>query len=61
MDWSLINLEEMDWVGLQNYRDLLGDQDFRQVLGNTAVFTVATVGIGLTLSFLLALWLNKKA
>ncbi|ELK43580.1 ABC transporter permease [Brevibacillus agri] len=61
LDWSLINLEEMDWVGLQNYRDLLGDQDFRQVLGNTAVFTVATVGIGLTLSFLLALWLNKKA
>ncbi len=60
-DWSLINLEQMEWVGLQNYQDLMKDGDFHQVLGNTAVFTIATVGIGLTLSFLLALWLNKKA
>ncbi|WP_312109342.1 carbohydrate ABC transporter permease [Brevibacillus reuszeri] len=60
-DWSLINLEEMEWVGLQNYSDLIVDTDFRQVLGNTAIFTVATVGLGLTISFLLALWLNRKA
>lgn len=60
-DWSLINLEEMEWVGFQNYSDLIVDTDFRQVLGNTAIFTVATVGLGLTISFLLALWLNRKA
>lgn len=60
-DWSLINLDEMEWVGLQNYSDLIADKDFRQVLGNTAVFTAATVGLGLAISFLLALWLNRKA
>lgn len=60
-DWSLVNLEEIDFVGLQNYRDLLTDRDFQEVLGNTAVFTIATVGIGLMISFLLALWLNRKA
>ncbi|MED4583732.1 sugar ABC transporter permease [Brevibacillus choshinensis] len=60
-DWSLINLEEMEWVGLQNYSDLMVDKDFQEVLANTAVFTVATVGLGLTISFLLALWLNRKA
>ncbi len=60
-DWSLINLEAMEWVGLQNYTELVADQEFQQVLTNTLVFTFATVGISLAISFLLALWLNKKA
>ncbi|GAA4720176.1 carbohydrate ABC transporter permease [Brevibacillus fulvus] len=59
-DWSLLNLEEMEWVGWQNYADLLSDADFHQVLLNTMLFTVATVVLGIGLSFLLALWLNQK-
>lgn len=60
-DWSLLNLEEMEWVGLDNFTTLIGDEDFRQVLANTLIYTVFTVGLGISLSFLLALWLNRKA
>jgi sn-glycerol 3-phosphate transport system permease protein len=60
-DWSLLNLEEMEWVGLNNFTALFSDEDFRQVLGNTLVYTVSTVVLGIGLSFMLALWLNHKA
>lgn len=60
-DWTLLNLESIDWVGLQNYIDLFAERDFVEVLWNTVVYTVATVVLGLVLSFLLALWLNRKA
>jgi len=60
-DWSLLNLEEMEWVGFANFTALFMEEDFQQVLGNTLVYTVATVGLGICLSFLLALWLNRKA
>lgn len=60
-DWTLLNLEEMEPVGLENYADLLRDSDFHQVLGNSFVYTVCTVGLGICLSFFLALWLNRKA
>ncbi|MGO0059965.1 carbohydrate ABC transporter permease [Brevibacillus fluminis] len=60
-DWTLLNLEEMDWVGLQNYADLFAERDFQEVLWNTTLYTIVTVVLGLGLSFLLALWLNRKA
>lgn len=60
-DWTLLNLEEMDWVGFENYSALLAESDFHQVLGNSLVYTVSTVVLGILLSFLLALWLNRKA
>ncbi|CAM3304487.1 MULTISPECIES: sugar ABC transporter permease [Brevibacillus] len=60
-DWTLLNLEEMDWVGFENYSALLAESDFHQVLWNSLVYTVSTVVLGILLSFLLALWLNKKA
>ncbi|MDF2679791.1 MAG: transporter permease [Brevibacillus sp.] len=60
-DWSLLNLEEMEFVGLDNFTALMMEEDFLQVLGNTLVYTVATVGLGICISFMLALWLNRKA
>ncbi|MFY0544079.1 carbohydrate ABC transporter permease [Brevibacillus sp. H7] len=60
-DWSLLNLEEMEWVGLDNFIALLADADFHQVLTNTMVYTVCTVTLGIGLAFFLALWLNRKA
>ncbi|MGD8190691.1 carbohydrate ABC transporter permease [Brevibacillus ginsengisoli] len=60
-DWSLVNLDQMEWVGLKNYTDLIADADFKEVFMNTMVFTVATVILGLLLSFFLALWLNRQA
>lgn len=60
-DWSLLNLSEMEWVGLENFRLLLTDSDFHQVLWNTLIYTFFTVSLGIGIAFLLALWLNKKA
>ncbi|MFD3271341.1 carbohydrate ABC transporter permease [Paenibacillus dendritiformis] len=60
-DWSLLNLSSRSWYGLANYRELLADPDFAHVVANTAIYTAATVGLGLLLALLLALWLNRPA
>lgn len=60
-DWSLLNLEEMDWVGIDNFTELLAEADFHQVLGNSLIYTVSTVFLGILLSFFLALWFNRSA
>ncbi len=60
-DWSLLNLEEIEWVGLDNFAALWEDADFRQVLANTLMYTLATVGLGIVIAFFLALWLNRRA
>jgi len=59
-DWSLLHLDAMEFVGLENFHSLLADQDFHQVVGNTVVFTVLTVLLGIGIAFFLALWLNRK-
>jgi len=47
------------WTGLDNLTRLLGDGVFWRALLNTAVFTVATVPIGIVLGLGLALLLNR--
>jgi ABC-type sugar transport system permease subunit len=47
------------WVGLANYRDLLGDEDFLKALWNTVLFVLIGMGIGPVLGFLSALLLNQ--
>ncbi|MGG6294435.1 carbohydrate ABC transporter permease [Leptolyngbya sp. AN02str] len=47
------------WVGLRNYYRLLLNPDFRQVLGNTAYFTLATVIPSIVLPLGLAVLLNR--
>ncbi len=49
----------VSWVGLQNYRRLVLDPDFWQVLGNTVYFTVATVIPALVIPLGLAVLLNR--
>lgn len=46
------------WVGLANYRDLLGDARFHKALVNTFFLTVVGVPLGLALALLVALALN---
>ncbi|MGH2614571.1 MAG: carbohydrate ABC transporter permease [Thermomicrobiales bacterium] len=49
------------FIGLDNYRQLFGEDDlFRKALFNTAVFTVISVPLGVTLALVLALLLNRK-
>src|SRR5437588_3983903 len=56
--WNLV--QPPNWVGLNNYRDLLGDPLFWQVLGNTAYYAVGVVPISTALALLIALGLNRK-
>ena len=53
------NLIANQWIGLANYQRLLADPDFRQVIGNTVYFTVATVIPSLVIPLGLAVLLNR--
>ena len=48
-----------DWVGLGNYRAILADPLFRQVVVRSLLFTFACVGLTIALSTLIALLLLK--
>lgn len=47
------------WVWFNNYIDTFTDAKFWEIMGNTLVFTVATVGGTLLLGLLLALLINQ--
>ncbi|GBD17800.1 sn-glycerol-3-phosphate transport system permease protein UgpA [bacterium HR27] len=57
--WDLISPVKV-FVGLENYRFLLGDRDFHEVLRNTVVYTAGTVGGTLVLGLLFALLLDQR-
>jgi N,N'-diacetylchitobiose transport system permease protein len=46
-----------EWIGIDNYRSVLGDSVFWDVLVRTVVFTVANVGLTMVLGTLIALLL----
>jgi len=48
-----------EWVGLDNYRSILGDSQFWEVLLRTIVFTVVNVGLTMVLWTLIALLLRE--
>ncbi|GAB7388631.1 sugar ABC transporter permease [Bacillaceae bacterium] len=58
--WNLLSPEK-EFVGFANYLELFQAQEFREVLRNTTIYTVLSVGISLGLSFFLALWLNRRS
>lgn len=47
------------WVGLRNYYELFGDPKFIQVIRNTIVYTIGSVGIKFLLGLGMALVLNQ--
>lgn len=49
-----------EWVGLENFKFLLEDRNFREAVSNTVVFTVANTVLMLPLSLVLALLLNTR-
>lgn len=53
-------LKPATWLGLENYRYLLGDEIFRKALWNTAKLTAVSVPITILLVVGLALALNSK-
>lgn len=48
-----------EWIGLDNYRSVLGDSLFWDVLVRTVVFTAANVGLTMVIGTLLALLLVR--
>ena len=48
------------FVGLENYKEMLGDKEVWRTFGNTLKYVVVTVPLGLFLSILLAALLNAK-
>ncbi len=56
--WNLVG--PLSWVGLNNYRDLVHDPLFWQVMGNTIYYTLGVVPISTALALLIALGLNRK-
>ncbi len=52
---------QLDFVGLDNYRQLFGDAEFWTVLRNTIVFAVAATAIEVALGFYLAVQVDRLA
>jgi multiple sugar transport system permease protein len=55
---SLLSAGQSEWVGLANYRDLLGDSDFRKTIGVTLIYTAICVASAIALGLLSALLLD---
>jgi multiple sugar transport system permease protein len=55
--WSIIEPEK-PFVGLDNYRDMVGDERFRESVLNTAYFSGVSVPASMGIGLLLALLLN---
>ncbi|MFC4452872.1 sugar ABC transporter permease [Deinococcus sonorensis] len=53
-------LSAPQWVGLQNYQNLVHDPKFLKSIGNTFYYTVIAVPLGVVLAIALALIYNQK-
>jgi multiple sugar transport system permease protein len=55
-----LNLQDLTFIGLKNYRYIFQNADFWQVINNTIYFTIATVIPSLIIPLILAIFLNAK-
>lgn len=58
-NWNWGN--QLDFVGLANYQDLLADSEFWTVIRNTLVFAISATAIEVALGFYLAVQVDKLA
>jgi multiple sugar transport system permease protein len=57
-EWNLIQVDK-PFVGLDNYARMLEDESFHKSIVNTFYFTGASVPLGMTIGFFIALLLNQ--
>lgn len=57
-DWDLLN--EIKYVGLSNYKSILSDGEFLQILINTFVYAISTTFFAVIIPLLIASILNTK-
>jgi len=48
------------WVGLDNYRQMVEDPIFWQVVANNAWFALGTIPLSIGLAMVMAIWVNNK-
>ena len=48
------------WVGLENYRQMVGDAVFWKALSNNLWFALATIPCSIGLALMMALWVNER-
>lgn len=56
--WDLLN--EIKFVGLDNYRDIFAQKDFVQILVNTFVYAISTTVFAVAIPLVIASILNTK-
>lgn len=57
-DWDLLN--DIHFVGLSNYKAILSEKYFLQILSNTFIYTIAVSVLGVIIPLILACILNTK-
>ena len=57
--WDLISPDKL-FVGLRNYTHLLTFPDFQHVLMNSFTYMLVMVAVSISVSLVLAVWLNKR-
>lgn len=60
LQWSGFTTERT-WVGLENYRELIADEQFWAAFGRSFLFVLIAMPIQLLLSLLVAIMLNNQA
>ncbi len=58
-DWNFVSPEKT-FVGGDNFKNLFSEREFIEVMQNTFTYTGLTVSLTISISLLLALWLNRK-
>lgn len=59
-DYSLISRHSAIWVGFDNYRELITDQEFISSIKNTFIFVFGTVPITTVIALYMAILVNKR-
>jgi multiple sugar transport system permease protein len=59
-EWDIFNPQDSQFIGLDNYREVLRDQDFHEAIGHTVYFTVGSVPTTMAIALGLALLLNTQ-
>jgi multiple sugar transport system permease protein len=58
-EWNLIDPDKQ-FIGLDNYREVLRDEDFHEAIRNTVYFTVGSVPLTMIIALFLAMLLNGR-
>ena len=57
-EWDLLN--EIKFIGLENYKSIFAENEFRQILTNTFVFALSTTFFAVLIPLIIASILNTK-